>query len=112
MAACTRTQAARTERRGAGQRSTAALASAAATRRGLTPPLLRRFPSLKSLHQPAVRTFSAFCLWIASISTRLFLYTLPLTCGRASEHKRTGEWTGREVHAGTRDRREVPIMGH
>lgn len=26
------------------------------------------------------RIFSAFCLWIASISTRLFLYTLPFTC--------------------------------
>ena len=34
-------------------------------------------------NRPTVRAFSDLVLWMFSISTRLFLNTLPFTCGRA-----------------------------
>lgn len=42
--------------------------------------VLRRVPASARPQRTFSRIFSAFCLWMASMSTRLFLYTLPFTC--------------------------------
>ena len=57
--------------------------------------VLRRVPA--SVHPPRTfsRIFSAFCLWMASMSTRLFLYTLPFTCRAGARRRQAQTVSGR-----------------